>query len=189
MASTSEIKKGVVIKHQNNLYIVTKAEFVNPGKGSAFTRTKMKSLTTGKTIEVTYKSGESVDIVEVQNKKMQFLYQSGDKYVFMEQDTYETIELHKDILGDDAKFLKEGLEVYAVLYNDNVVAVQLPPKVQYKVKEAPPAVKGDTATSGRLMKDIVLENDLKIRAPIFIKEGETVLVNTEDGTYCERINQ
>jgi elongation factor P len=189
MASTSEIRKGVVIKHQNNLYLVTKAEFVNPGKGSAFTRTRMKSLTTNKTVEITYKSSESVDIVEVQNKKMQFLYKSGDKYAFMEQDTYEIYELSADVLGDDAQYLKEGLDVFGVLYNNAVVAVALPPKVQYKVKEAPPAVKGDTATSGRMMKDIILENGLKVKAPIFIKDGETVLINTEDGSYCERINQ
>ena len=189
MASTSELRKGVVVKHQNGLFLVTKTEFVNPGKGSAFTRVKMKGLTSAKSVEITYKSSESVDIVDVQNKKMQFLYKSGDKYSFMEQDTYETYELSKDVLGDDAQFLKEGLEVYAVIYNNNVVAMQLPPKVQYKVSEAPPAVKGDTATSGRMMKDIILENGLKIRAPIFIKPGEIVLVNTEDGSYCERINQ
>ena len=189
MATTSDLRKGAIIRHQNDLYIVTGTEFVNPGKGAAFTRTKMKSITTGKSIENTYKSGESVDIVEVQNQRMQYLYKNNNLYSFMDQDTYETHDVSEDVLGDSAKYLKEEMIVRAMLFEDRVVAIELPAKVQYKVKDAPPAVKGDTASGSRLMKDITLENGLVVRAPIFIKEGETILVNTETGEYCERINE
>ncbi|MBU1132086.1 elongation factor P [Patescibacteria group bacterium] len=188
MASTSDLKKGAVIKHQNDLYVVKGMEFVNPGKGSAFARTKMKSITSGKTVEVTYKSGENIDIVEVSRQKVQYLYKSGAMYSFMNQETYEMFDLSEEDLGDDAKYLKEGIDVDAIIYNGSVVAIELPRKIQYKVIEAPPAVKGDTA-SGKVMKEVTLENGLKIRAPMFIKENDTLLVNTTNGEYCERVNE
>jgi elongation factor P len=187
MATTSDLRKGAVIRHQNDLYVVKDTNFVNPGKGAAFTRTKMKSLTTGKSIEITYKSGENVDIVDVAHQKVQYLYKNGEQYSFMNQETYEMFEMTTDDLGDEAKYLKEGMEVDAISYNENVVAVELPRKIQYKVVEAPPAVKGDTA-SGKVMKDIVLENGLEMRAPMFIREGDEILVNTQTGEYCERVN-
>ncbi len=185
MGDTTNIKKGAVIKHQNDLYVVTTFQFVNPGKGSAFTKTKMKSISTGRTIEITYKSGESVDTVQVQRQNMQYLYKTGDKYSFMNQDTYETVEVGEDILGDDGKFLKEGLDVIAIMHEENVVAIDLPKKITYKVITAPPAVKGDTA-SGNVTKEIELENGLKIQAPIFIKEDEEIVVNSETGDYDGR---
>jgi elongation factor P len=185
MADTSEIKKGVVIRHQNDLWVVTSFNFVNPGKGSAFTKTKMRSISSGKNLEITYKSSESVDIVSVQRVNMQFLYKTGDVYSFMNQETYETVDVNAEILGEDAKYLKDGLDVIAVLHEGSVVAIQLPKKVTYKVVQAPPAVKGDTA-SGNVTKEIILDNDLKIQAPIFIKENEEVIVNTETGDYGGR---
>ena len=187
MASTSDLKRGSVLRHQNDMWVIGDTKFVNPGKGAAFTRAKIKSLTSGKTIEVTYKSGENIDIVEVEHKTIQFLYQAGSFYTFMDQTTYENYEIDADTLGEDAKYLKDGLDVHAVMFEDRVVAVQLPPKIQYKVADAPPAVKGDTAT-GRVMKDVTLENGLVVRAPMFINNGETLLISTENGEYCERIN-
>lgn len=189
MATITEVKKGCVIKHQNDLYLVTDARFTNPGKGSPFVTAKMKSITSGKGTEMTYKAVDDIAIVEVQKQKLQYLYQSGDFYSFMDNDTFETHELEKDIVGDDAKYLKDGMEVYGSVYENRVVAITIPPKVQYKVLEAAPAVKGNTASSGRLMKEVVVENGLVVRAPIFIKEGETILVNTDTGEYCERINE
>lgn len=185
MASTSEIRKGVVIRHQNDLWVVTSFNFVNPGKGSAFTKTRMRSISSGKNLEVTYKSSESVDIVSVSRVNMQFLYKSGDNYSFMNQETYETVDVGSDILGDDVKYLKDGLDVIAVFHEESVVAIELPKKVVYTVKQSPPAVKGDTA-SGNVTKEITLDNGLKIYAPIFIKEGEDVIVNTETGEYGGR---
>jgi elongation factor P len=190
MSTTSDIRKGAVIRNVNNndLLVVVEFQAVNPGKGAAFTRTRMKSLGSGKVIETTYKSGETVDIVSVQFQTMQYLYKTGDNYAFMNMSSYEQIEMDGDIIGDEAKYLKEGLEVIIGLYEERPVSIQLPKKIQYKVAEAPPAVKGDSA-SGNVTKEIVLDNGLKIQAPIFIKEGEEVLVNTETGDYSARASK
>lgn len=183
--TTSDIRKGVVIRHQNNLYVVVEFQHVNPGKGAAFTRTRMKDLASGKVIEITYKSGENVDIVSVQFQTMQYLYKTGDNFAFMNMSTYEQIEMNGDLIGEEGKYLKEGLEVVIGMYEERPVSIELPKKVKYKVVEAPPAVKGDTA-SGNVTKEVTLDNGLKIQAPIFIKEGEEVLVNTETGEYSAR---
>lgn len=185
MADTSDIKKGAVIRHNNNLFVVTACQFVNPGKGQAFVKTKLKSIDGAKGTELTFKSGESVDIVEVFHENLQFLFQSGEFYSFMNKDNYETVEVSKDVVGDDAPYLKEGLEVVASLNDGSVVALQLPKKVTYTVKSAPPAVKGDSST-GNVTKEIELDNGLKIQAPIFITDGEEIVVNTETGLYGGR---
>lgn len=185
MATTSDIRKGAVIKHNNDLYVVVEFQHVNPGKGAAFTRTRMKNLGNAKVIELTYKSGESLEIVSVQFQTMQYLYKTGDNYAFMNTTSYEQIEMDGDLIGDDAKYLKEGIEAIIGIYEERPVSIQLPKKIQYKVVEAPPAVKGDSA-SGNVTKEIGLDNGLKIQAPIFIKEGEEILVNTETGEYSAR---
>jgi len=185
MASTPDIRKGAVIRHQNDLFVVVEFQHVNPGKGAAFVRTRMKSLGSGKVIEITYKSGESVDIVSVDFKTMQYLYKSGERLAFMDMTSYEQIEMDADLVGDDAKYLKENLDCVVGVYEGRAVSIQLPKKVKYKVVEAPPAVKGDSA-SGNVTKEITLDNGLKIQAPIFIKEGEEILVNTETGEYSAR---
>src|SRR3989338_7520775 len=182
MASTSDVRKGVVIRQPNDLYVVVEFQHVNPGKGAAFVRTRMKSCSNGKVVEVTYKTSESVDIVQVDFRTMQFLYKSGDNFAFMNMESYEQIEMNGDLIGDETKYLKEGIDVVIGLYEDRPVSIQLPKKIQYKVVEAPPAVKGDTA-AGNVTKEVTLDNGLKIQAPIFIKEGEEVLVNTETGEY------
>lgn len=188
MGDTTDIKKGAIIRHNNDLYVVTFCQFVNPGKGSAFTKTKMKSISTGKGTDNTYKSGEAVDVVQVNYQNVQYLYNNGTFYSFMNKDNYETIDVNADTVGEDSKYLKEGLEVVLAMYEDNAVAMQLPIKIQYTVKESPPAVKGDSA-GGNVTKEIVLDNGLIVYAPIFIKEGEEILVNTETGEYGGRVNE
>ena len=185
MASTSEVRKGVVIRHQNDLFVVVEFQHINPGKGAAFVRTRMKSLGTGKVIEQTYKTSETVDIVQVQFQTMQYLFAGSGRYTFMNMSNYEQIEMDADLIGDEAKYLKESVECVIGLYEERPVSIQLPKKIQYKVVEAPPAVKGDSA-AGNVTKEVVLDNGLKIQAPIFIKEGEEILVNTETGLYSTR---
>lgn len=185
MSSTSDIRKGIVIRGPNDLFVVVEFQHVNPGKGAAFVRTRMKSLSTGKVVEVTYKTSESVDIVQVDFRTMQFLYKDGDNLAFMNMENYEQIEMNGDLVGDDAKYLKEGLDVVVGLYEGRPVNVQIPKKIKYKVVDAPPAVRGDSAT-GNVTKEITLDNGLKVQAPIFIKEGEEVLINTETGEYSAR---
>lgn len=187
MSSTSDVRKGVVIRQNDDLFVVVEFQHVNPGKGAAFVRTRMKSLGTGKVVEVTYKTSESVDIVQVDFRTMQFLYKNGDNFAFMNMESYEQVEMNGDLVGDEAKYLKEGLDVVVGLYEDRPVSIELPKKVKYKVVEAPPAVRGDSAT-GNVTKEIVLDNGLRIQAPIFIKEGEEILVNTETGDYSARAN-
>ena len=187
MASTSDLKKGIVIRFKDGLYVVTEFQHVNPGKGSAFTRVRLKNVATGRALENTFKAVESVEIVEVEHKNMQYLFSDGQFYNFMDNSTYEQTQIGVDVLGDDIKFLKEGLEVMALFYEGSPVAVELPRKIAYKVTEAPPAVKGDTA-GGNVTKEVVLENGLKTQVPIFIKEGEMIVVNTDTGEYVERQN-
>ncbi len=188
MANPSEIKKGIVINHNGQLHAVVDFQHVNPGKGGSFVRTRMKNLANGKVIEITYKTSENIDISEVNFQTMQFLYQDGENYAFMNMDTYEQIEMEGDLIGDEAKYLKEGLKVIVGLNEEKPVSIQIPKKIQYKVVEAPPAVRGDSA-SGNVTKDIVLDNGLEIKAPIFIKEDDEILVNTETGDYCERVSK
>ncbi|KKQ26928.1 MAG: Elongation factor P [Candidatus Magasanikbacteria bacterium GW2011_GWC2_37_14] len=188
MGDTTDIRKGAVIRHNNDLYVVTFAQFVNPGKGAAFVKTKLKSISNGKGTEMTYKSGETVDVVRVDYVNMQYLYNNTTTYSFMNKDTYETADVSADILGDDLKYLKEGLEVIMATHEGNVVAMNLPKKIQYTVKTAPPAVRGDTA-SGNVTKELVMDNNLIVYGPIFIKEGEEILVNTETGDYAGRVSE
>jgi len=187
MADTTDIKKGAIIRHQNDLFVVVEFQHVNPGKGAAFTRTRMKSLGSGKVIEITYKTSESVDIVSVEFQTMQFLYKSGENYAFMNMSNYEQIEMNGEFIGDEAKYLKESLDVIIGLYEDAPVSIQIPKKIKYKVVDAPPAVRGDSA-SGNVTKEVKVDNGLVVYAPIFIKEGDEILVNTETGEYCARAN-
>ncbi len=185
MGSTTDIRKGVVIRQNNDLFVVVEFQHINPGKGAAFVRTRMKSLANGKVIENTYKTAETVDIVQVNFQTMQFLYKAGDNYAFMNTNNYEQIEMNGDLVGDDGKYLKEGVECIIGVYEEMPVSIQLPKKIQYKVVTAPPAVRGDSA-SGNVTKEAIMENGLVVYVPIFIKEGEEILVNTETGDYSAR---
>ena len=185
MAQTSEIKKGVAIRRDNDIYVVSEFQHVNPGKGAAFVRAKMKSMSSGKAIEITYKVGENVDIVDVEFQSMQYLYKSGDFFTFMNMKDYEQVELNGGLVGEDAKYLKDNLEVIVGMYENRAISIQLPKKVAYKVAEAPPAVRGDSS-AGNVTKEATMENGLKVQVPIFIKEGEEILVNTDTGEYSAR---
>ncbi|OGH84191.1 MAG: elongation factor P [Candidatus Magasanikbacteria bacterium RIFOXYA2_FULL_44_8] len=185
MGSTTDIRKGVVIRQNNDLFVVVEFQHINPGKGAAFVRTRMKNLGNGKVIENTYKTAETVDIVQVNFQTMQFLYKAGDNYAFMNTSNYEQIEMNGDLVGEDGKYLKEGVECIIGIYEDMPVSLQLPKKISYKVATAPPAVRGDSA-SGNVSKEAIMENGLIVQVPIFIKEGEDILVNTETGDYSAR---
>lgn len=183
--TSADIKKDAVIKHNNQLWIVAEFTFVNPGKGSAFYRTKIKNLENGKTMEVTFKSGETVNIVEVERRKMQFLYKDADNYYFMDPQSYDQVSVRADILGDKGVYLKEGGDALVVLYEGVPVTADIPKKIAFKVMEAMPGVKGDTA-SGNVSKEAMLEGGIRVRVPLFIKEGEIIIINTDTGEYVER---
>lgn len=186
MASTSDIKKGIVIRDPQGLWVVVEFQHVNPGKGAAFVRTRMKNIQTGKVLEVTYKTSESIDVVEVEHRNMQYLYKDATGYTFMDNASYEQFALSEDIIGDQAKYLREGLEVHTVVYEDRPIAIELPRKMTFKVTEAQEAVAGNTVSGGNMFKEVELEGGLKVMAPLFIKRGEEIVVNTDNGEYVER---
>lgn len=186
MPSPNDIKKGVVIKTDEGLWVVVDFQRVSPGKGGSFVRTKMKSLSSGKVVDVNYKAAENLTFEDVQYKKMQYIYGDGSTFNFMDGTTYEQYAIGKDIVGEDAKYLREELDVTLVMHDGVPIALELPQKIEYTIAQADPAVKGDTA-SGNVQKDATTDNGLKIRVPIFIKEGDVVRINTTDGKYVERV--
>ena len=188
MPSPNDITKGTVINRNGDLWLVVSFQRVSPGKGGSFVRTKMKSIKTGKVVEENFKASEPLVFEDVQYKKMQYLYNDGSHYTFMDTVSYEQVAIAKEDLGEDTKYLLENLEVIVVMHGSNALTVQLPIKITYKVALADPAVKGDSS-SGNVLKDSEMDNGLKVRVPIFIKPGDEIVVNTDSGEYSERVNK
>ena len=184
MINVNDFKTGITIKLDNDIYQVVEFQHVKPGKGAAFVRTTLKNLRTGATIEKTFNSGIKVETAHIERRDMQYLYSMGNTYYFMNMETYEQIELDRSSLGDNAKFLKENLIVSITSYEGEIIGITLPDKIEYTVVHSEPAVKGNTSTGA--MKDATLENDLVIKVPLFIGEGEKILVTTKDGKYSSR---
>ena len=182
--NVNDFKTGVTITFENNIYSVIEFQHVKPGKGTAFVKAKLKNLRTGGTIEHTFNAGTKVDTARIEKKAMQYLYTMGDTYYFMNMNDYDQIELTKDQVGDNAKFLKENLEVYITFYEGEMLGIDLPDKVELKITHSEPGVKGNTSTSA--MKDATLETGHTIKVPLFINEGETVIISTKDGKYVSR---
>ncbi|MFB6226559.1 MAG: elongation factor P [Candidatus Paceibacteria bacterium] len=188
MADTSDLKKGVVIEYEGDLWQIDDTTLVDQARGSAVVRVDMTNLFEGHSQEETFQSGTKVDIADIRHQNMQYLYKENGRYAFMDQDSYETVEVNENVVGEDKKYLKEGLEVIMKLHEGRPVAMKLPQKITYEVKQAPPATKGDTA-SGNVTKEVVLENDLQVDAPVFIEQGELININTESGEYAERASE
>ncbi|HIT21352.1 MAG TPA: elongation factor P [Candidatus Scybalousia intestinigallinarum] len=184
MINVNDFKTGITIKLDNDIYQVVEFQHVKPGKGAAFVRTTLKNLRTGATIEKTFNSGIKVETAHIERRDMQYLYSMGNTYYFMNMETYDQIELDRSSLGDNAKFLKENLIVSITSYEGEIIGITLPDKIEYTVVHSEPAVKGNTSTGA--MKDATLENDLVIKVPLFIGEGEKILVTTKDGKYSSR---
>jgi elongation factor P len=186
MATTSDIRKGLCIRYNHDIYKITEFLHVKPGKGPAFVRTKLKSVTTGKVIENTFPAGHKIDEVRVESHKYQFLYEDGEFFHFMHTDDYTQIRLTEASL-DQPKLLKEG-EVVTVLINtedDAPVSVEMPPNVTLEVTQTEPGVKGNTATNAT--KPATLQTGAQVNVPLFINEGDHVKVNTDDASYKERV--
>ena len=185
MYDTSEIRKGLKVLIDGNPYVVVEFQFVKPGKGAAFTRTRFKNLLSGAVIERNIRSGEKLEPANVEEKGMQFLYREGDAFVFMDQSNYEQVHIDKDILGDDARFLKDNLDCAVLFFNDRPVGVTLPTFVSLRVTDTEPGVRGDT--SGNVTKPATLETGAVIQVPLFIKENEVLRIDTRTGDYVERV--
>jgi len=184
MINVNDIKNGMTIEHDGNLYLILEFLHVKPGKGPAFVKIKLKNLRTGTTTEQTFNTNVKFKKAHVDKKKMQFLYSAVNTYAFMDSETYDQIELSKDQIKDEIKYLKENLEVTITFYEGELLGVVVPDKIDMLVVKADPAVKGNTASSAT--KNIELETGLVIQAPLFINEGETVVVSTKDGKYDSR---
>ena len=188
MITTSDIKKGLCIKYSNDIYKIIEFLHVKPGKGPAFVRTKLKSVSTGKVVDNTFSAGHKIDDVRVENRKYQFLYKDGDTYHFMNNDDYNQIEVDRSQIDSDS-FLKEGAVVTIIINseNSNILAVDMPQNVVLEVVESEPGVKGNTATNAT--KIAKLETGAKINVPLFINEGDKIKVDTDKGVYLERIKE
>ena len=188
MITTSDIKKGLCIKYSNDIYKIIEFLHVKPGKGPAFVRTKLKSVSTGKVVDNTFSAGHKIDDVRVENRKFQFLYKDGDTYHFMNNDDYNQIEVDKSQIDSDS-FLKEGAVVTIIINseNSNILSVDMPQNVVLEVVESEPGVKGNTATNAT--KIAKLETGAKINVPLFINEGDKIKVDTDKGVYLERIKE
>lgn len=184
MININDIKNGMTIVIDGNIFQILEFLHVKPGKGPAFVRIKLRNLRTGSTIEQTFNTNIKFEKAIIEKKPMQFLYNSGDMYNFMNMETYEQMDLSKDSLGDNAKYLKESLEVDVTFYKGEVLGITLPEKIEYEVVTTEPGVKGNTATNAT--KEATLENGLTIKVPLFINEHEKVVVSTKDGKYDSR---
>lgn len=184
--STNEFKGGIKIEVDGEPYTIVSAEFVKPGKGQAFTRTKLKHLISGRVIERTFKSGEKFELSDVEEKKMRLLYKEQEQAVFMDDISFDQLEIPLSIIADKEKWLKEDQLYDIVFYKGNAVDFSPPTFMELVITETAPGVRGDTA-SGRVLKPATLETGAKVQVPIFVEEGEKIKVDTRTGDYVSRI--
>ena len=184
MINVNDIKNGITFVLDGDIYQVLEFSHVKPGKGAAFVKMKIRNLRSGSTTEKSFNSGTKLEKAMIEKRPMQFLYASGDSYNFMNMESYEQIELTKDQLGDDVNYLKEGLNVDLSFYEGELLGVMLPDKVELEVVHTEPAVKGNTTNNAT--KDATLETGLVIRVPLFVEQGEKVIVSTSTGKYDSR---
>jgi elongation factor P len=182
---TSQFRNGLKVEIDGEPYVMTYFQHVKPGKGGAFVRTKIKNLRTGRVLERTFRSGERVDEAEVEDKKMQYLYQDGEQFIFMDQETYDQIPFTAAQIGDARKYLKENLDVDVVFWRGKPINIELPPFITAVVSQCDPGLKGDTASGAT--KPATLETGAVVQVPLFIKEGESIRVDTRTNVYVERV--
>jgi elongation factor P len=185
MADTSDLRNGLIIKFKNDLYTVIEFQHVKPGKGGAFVRTMVKNLRTGKVLDNTFRSGETIEIVRVDRRKYQYLYREGEFLVCMDNDTYEQINIPVELFGDGVAYLKEAEEVELLFNGTEIINVDIPIFVNLKVVETEPGFRGDTATGA--IKPAKLETGATINVPLFININDILRVDTRTGGYMERV--
>ena len=180
-----QIRVGTILEIEGDLFKVTWTQHVTPGKGVACMQTKMKNIVSGKNLEKRFRSADKVEKAEVLDRKMQYLYEDQDGYVFMDLESFDQLTLTKDLLGDGSNFIVEEGEYAVAFYGENPVGITLPAAVELKVTVAPPEVKKATASAS--LRPVELENGMTVNAPVFIKEGDIIKINTDSGEYIERV--
>ncbi|HEY7203709.1 MAG TPA: elongation factor P [Methylomirabilota bacterium] len=182
--STAEFKKGLKIQFDGEPYSIVDFQHVKPGKGGAFVRTKLKHMKLGRVIDNTFRAGEKVELVDFDEKRMQYLYRD-DRYHFMDLDTYDQISLSAEEVGDARDFLKENIEVEILFINDSPVTVELPNFIELQITKTDPGIRGDTASGGS--KPATLETGAVVQVPLFLNPGDVVKVDTRSGEYLGRV--
>ncbi|MCI2098045.1 MAG: elongation factor P [Succiniclasticum sp.] len=184
MVSTNEFKTGLTVTIDNDPWQVVEFQHVKPGKGAAFVRAKMRNLATGAVVERTFNAGERLPNANIDRRAMQYLYQEGEMYVFMDNETYEQLELTKEQLGNGINFLKENMDVKVTSFEGRILGVELPNTVELVVVETEPGIRGDTATGGN--KPATMDTGYVVKVPLFINEGDHLLIDTRSGEYIQR---
>jgi elongation factor P len=185
MYSTTDFRKGLKIEIDGEPYVIVDFQHVKPGKGGAFVRTRLKSLVSGNVIDQTFRSGDRVDKPDLEEREMQFLYEAGGEFHFMDTQTFEQLFLTTDHLGGSKDYLKENLVIKALFHNKRPIGVEVPMFVELKVVRADPGVRGDTATGAT--KPVTLESGAVIQVPLFVEEGDTVRIDTRTREYITRV--
>ena len=180
----NDIKNGMTILIDGKLCLIEEFQHVKPGKGSAFMKMKLRNLRTGSLVEETYNTNIKIEKARVDKSKMNYLYNTGDVYVFMNNETYEQLEIPSDKLEDKIKYLKEGMDIEVASYEGEIIGITLPEKVEYEVIETTDATKGNTTNNAT--KDATIETGYTLRVPLFISQGEHIIVSTLDGKYVSR---
>ncbi|MEN9578673.1 MAG: elongation factor [Pseudomonadota bacterium] len=182
---TSDIKKGLKFMYEGDPYVCLEFQFVKPGKGQAFTRTKMRHLLTGSVLERNIRSGEKIEAADAEERSFQYIYPEGDGFVFMDQNSGEQITVQADVVGDAADFLMDGSECMITIFKSNPVSLELPAHITVQIIESEPGVKGDTASN--VTKPAKIATGATVQVPLFITEGEWVRVDTRTRSYLERV--
>ncbi|NLN83980.1 MAG: elongation factor P [Firmicutes bacterium] len=185
MISTNDLRTGVTIEIDGVVWSVVEFQHVKPGKGAAFVRTKLRNLSTGAVQERTFSAGERLNRARVENKEMQYLYSTGDFYTFMDNQTYEQMDLTAEQLGEGLKYLVENLNINVQTYEGTVIGVEMPNSVELTVTICEPGIRGDTASGGN--KPATVETGLNVRVPFFINQGDKIRVDTRTGEYLGRV--
>ena len=184
MINVNDIKNGVTIIIDGQIYQVVEFLHVKPGKGSAFMKTKLRNLRTGGIVEKTFNTNVKFEKANINKQNVQYLYNTGDTYFFMNMDNYEQLELSASQVGDNKNYLIENMNVYVILYEGELLGIDLPDKVEFTVVSTEPAVRGNTTNNA--LKDATVETGLVVKVPMFIEQGEKILVTTTDGKYSSR---
>jgi len=184
MTSSNDFKTGMTIQSNGNLYSIIEFQHVKPGKGSAFVRSKLRNLRTNGVIEKTWRAGEKVATAHIEKNKMNYLYAMGDLHVFMNNETYDQLEIDVKSIKQQLNFIIEGMEVSVISFEGEILGVDIPEKVTLEVTISDPAVKGNTATNAT--KDAIVETGFKLQVPMFINEGDKIVINTSTGKYDTR---
>lgn len=184
MATTNDLKNGMTLNIDGSLWTVVEFQHVKPGKGPAFVRTKMKQVLTGKVVEKTFNAGVKVDVAVVEKRDMQYLYKDGADFVFMDTTTYDQMTIPEATVGDAANFLLENAEVNVAIHEGSPLYIELPASVELEITYTEPGIQGDRSSGGT--KPATVQTGIDIQVPLFIKQGEKVLVDTRDGSYLGR---